>query len=241
MSSIKSMKVAGVFFLLVSVLVLALVYFYSMVTVGANFGQLIWESAGFLLIAFACFRANPLLLGAGFGIQAAIDAINIWNYIRMQRGILYPLLLLVVNGLMTLLALIAWRGKKRLPVALCLLPFVGMLLIYVRSGLLNALWALIQPPRLIDTFKVLSQLCKLAGVLAAGLALHHFCPQEKPSTVEPVYVPAEEPPAPAEEEVFEPAYDQATLDTLQAYKDLLDTGILTQEEYDQKVYELTHV
>lgn len=105
----------------------------------------------------------------------------------------------------------------------------------------------------------------ILGVLFSSFAFRSFCKKTEAVPQQAAYVPAEPQPAPYTGPVYETpaqsqpapqytAYEpapapaapapqaaaQGNSKQLQAYKDLLDCGILTQEEYDQKVAELTH-
>lgn len=108
----------------------------------------------------------------------------------------------------------------------------------------------------------------ILGVLFSSFAFRSFCKKTEAAPVQPAYAPAASQPAPYTAPVYaapaqsQPAprytaYEsaapapaaapaapapqpaaQGNSKQLQAYKDLLDCGILTQEEYDQKIREL---
>jgi hypothetical protein len=110
----------------------------------------------------------------------------------------------------------------------------------------------------------------ILGVLFSSFAFRSFCKKAEAAPAQSAYAPAASQPAtyaapvyeaPAQPQpaprytAYEPAapapeaapaapaprpVSQDTDKQLRAYKDLLDCGILTQEEYDQKVSELTH-
>ena len=255
-SSCKGCAVgAGILFILLPLLILAeawayangnpdgfqyaraLMNWFNMVLCGAD-----------LLIAFACFRLGSgrkmtALFAVGFGVQMAADLLYVRNLLFADTGILYPLLLLSAHGAMFLLFLLTRGEKKGAAKALWFLPAALMLLANIVGGHLPILYHLVK--RLLqqriywpEMCSALTMLCDIAALFLLGLALRRFCVGESAPAYapeEPVYAPEEPTYAPEE-----PAYDADLEKKLRACRDLLDCGLLTPEEYEEQVYELTH-
>jgi len=180
-----------------------------------------------------------------------------------------PLLRVIAFLLMLLFAVFAMKGNKErlggfvrwlwlLPTLLLALAFSKHL---VDGGILDMLSVFLSKrnvqlrPELMDA---LAHTFLILGVFFSSFAFRSFCKKTAAAPVQPAYVPAAPQPAPYTPPVYEapvqprpapqytapaaPAPRPVSQDVdkqLLAYKNLLDCGILTQEEYDQKVSELT--
>lgn len=252
---------AGILFILLPLLILAEAWAYASgnsdgfqyARVLMNWFNMVLYGAD-LLMAFACFRLGSgqkmtALFAVGFGLQMAADLIYVRNMLYADAGMLYPLLLLAAHGAMFLLFLLT-RGEKKGAAKLWFLPGALMLLANIAGGHLPLLYHLAR--RLLqgriywpEVCSTLTMLCDIAALFLLGLALYRFCKEESAPVYapeEPVYAP-EEPAYAPEEPVYapeEPVYDADTEKKLTACRDLLDSGLLTREEYEEQVYKLTH-
>lgn len=239
---------AGIAFILLPLLILAEVWAYANGnSAGFQYARVLmsWFNMVLygvdLLIAFACFRLGSgqkmtALFAVGFGLQMAADMINVRNCLYANAGILYPLLLLSAHGTMFLLFLLTRGEKKGAAKVLWFLPAALMLLANIAGGHLPILYHLVK--RLLqariywpEMCSALTMLCDIAALFLLGLALRRFCAGESA----PAYAPEEPVYAPEE-----PVYDADLEKKLRACRDLLDCGLLTPEEYEEQVYELTH-
>lgn len=152
---------------------------------------------------------------------------------------------------------------------LWLLPISALLLAFAKDISDSYFWDLFQVTRIngfrypphplfLETF---SQLCAILAVLLSGFCCQRICrnrieaqAQPAPQPAAPAYAPPvqERPVQPQPEPRYQapeppvqpqPVAAQVNPEDVQkkilAYKDLLDCGILSQEEYDQKIRELT--
>ena len=127
--------------------------------------------------------------------------------------------------------------------------------VFARLGTFPGLQGLTRPSLL----QVYAVVLLALAVFISGFCFHRLCrkdaavyTQSEPQPVyyappvqpaqpqpEPVYSAPEPPRQPVQPQAAPKANDPDVLKQVQAYKDLLDCGILSQEEYDQKVRELT--
>ena len=127
--------------------------------------------------------------------------------------------------------------------------------VFARLGTFPGLQGLTQPVLL----QVYAVVLLALAVFISGFCFHRLCrkdaavyTQSEPQPVyyappvqpaqpqpEPVYSAPEPPRQPVQPQAAPNANDPDVLKQVQAYKDLLDYGILSQEEYDQKIRELT--
>ena len=127
--------------------------------------------------------------------------------------------------------------------------------VFSRRGGIPGLQGLTHPALL----QVYAVVLLALAVFISGFCFHRLCrkdaavyTQSEPQPVyyappvqpaqpqpEPVYSAPEPPRQPVQPQAAPKANDPDVLKQVQAYKDLLDYGILSQEEYDQKIRELT--
>ena len=138
---------------------------------------------------------------------------------------------------------------------LCNDSFWTTIRVFARLGTFPGLQGLTRPPLL----QVYAVVLLALAVFISGFCFHRLCrkdaavyTQSEPQPVyyappvqpaqpqpEPVYSAPEPPRQPVQPQAAPKANDPDVLKQVQAYKDLLDCGILSQEEYDQKIRELT--
>ena len=135
---------------------------------------------------------------------------------------------------------------------LCNDSFWTTIRVFARLGTFPGLQGLTRPPLL----QVYAVVLLALAVFISGFCFHRLCRKDAAvytqSEPQPVYyAPPVQPAQPQPEPVYsapeppkqpEPApktNDQDVQKQIQAYKDLLDCGILTQEECEQKIRELT--
>ena len=138
---------------------------------------------------------------------------------------------------------------------LCNDSFWTTIRVFARLGTFPGLQGLTRPTLL----QVYAVVLLALAVFISGFCFHRLCrkdaavyTQSEPQPVyyappvqpaqpqpEPVYSAPEPPRQPVQPQAAPKANDPDVLKQVQAYKDLLDCGILSQEEYDQKIRELT--
>ena len=138
---------------------------------------------------------------------------------------------------------------------LCNDSFWTTIRVFARLGTFPGLKGLTRPSLL----QVYAVVLLALAVFISGFCFHRLCrkdaavyTQSEPQPVyyappvqpaqpqpEPVYSAPEPPQQPVQPQAAPKANDPDVLKQVQAYKDLLDCGILSQEEYDQKIRELT--